>query len=361
MPVMTHYLDRGGGHLDDAEERDKLLFWYVQSAMWGRFSGSTESFLDKDLQALEQIEGGLDRLIEELRLWRGSLRVLPDHFGGWSRGARFYPILYLLTRMGEALDWGTGMPLKNSMLGKMSALELHHIFPKAQLYKHGYKRPQVNAVANFCFLTKDTNLQISDTPAEDYFPEIEESHPGALASQWIPMDPELWRLENYVEFLEARKRLLAESTNAFLEELLHGSIGEEEGGESAATSLADFAVAAERLPAYGGGVESDEEEAELLAVNDWVVEQGLPEGDYLHEVTDEGTGEPLAIFDLAWPNGLQAELSGPVAVLIDEGPELLAMANDHGFQYFTSVDAFRRYVERDVLALDDGQRGVSIV
>jgi len=44
-------------------------------------------------------------------------------------------------------------------------------------------------LANFCFLTKDTNLNISDRLPRDYFPEIERNHPGALASQWIPTDP----------------------------------------------------------------------------------------------------------------------------------------------------------------------------
>ena len=130
--------------------------------MWGRFSGSTESFIDQDLAALEGDDGGLDKLLEQLRLWHGGLRAEPDHFTGWSLGARFYPVLYLLTRMGEAKDWGTGLPLKASLLGKMSRLEVHHIFPKAKLYKHKreYRRPEVNALANFCFQTKDTNLAL---------------------------------------------------------------------------------------------------------------------------------------------------------------------------------------------------------
>ena len=131
-------------------------------------------------------------------------------------------MLYLLTRMGEARDWGTGLPLKASLLGKMSRLEVHHIFPKAQLYKRKYKRPEVNALANFCFLTKDTNLDISDRLPEEYFPEVEEAHPGALASQWIPTDPALWKIENYRDFLEARKALLAAEANRRMEELLHG-------------------------------------------------------------------------------------------------------------------------------------------
>ena len=88
-------------------ERDKLLFWFVQAGMWGRFSGSTESFIDQDLAALEGPDGGLDKLLEQLRLWHGGLRVEPGNFTGWSLGARFYPVLYLLTRMGEARDWGT--------------------------------------------------------------------------------------------------------------------------------------------------------------------------------------------------------------------------------------------------------------
>src|SRR5687768_8696463 len=129
VPVMVRYLDKRAAPLD-AKERDKLLFWFLQSGMWGRFSGSTESFIDKDLEALEGPDGGLDKLLEQLRLWQGGLRVEPGHFTGWSLGARFYPVLYFLTRMGGAVDWGTGLPLKAGLLGKMSKLEVHHIFPK---------------------------------------------------------------------------------------------------------------------------------------------------------------------------------------------------------------------------------------
>ena len=139
IPVMVRYLDQRNGSLD-AREQDKLLFWFAQAGMWGRFSSSTESYVDQDLAALEGEDGGLDKLLDQLRLWHGVLRTEPAHFSGWSLGARFYPVLYLLTRMGEAKDWGTGLSLKSSLLGKMSKLEMHHIFPKAQLYKLKHKR-----------------------------------------------------------------------------------------------------------------------------------------------------------------------------------------------------------------------------
>jgi hypothetical protein len=46
----------------------------------------------------------MDALLEQLRLWHEDLRVEPGHFTGWSLGARFYSVLYMLTRLGEASD-----------------------------------------------------------------------------------------------------------------------------------------------------------------------------------------------------------------------------------------------------------------
>jgi hypothetical protein len=341
VPVIVRFLDQRRekklGALDE-KQRDKLLFWYAQAAMWGRFSSSTESFIDQDLAALEGPDGGLDKLLDQLRLWHGGLRAEPGHFTGWSLGARFYPVLYLLTRMGSARDWGTGLPLKASLLGKMSRLEVHHIFPKAQLYKRKYKKPEVNALANFCFLTKDTNLDISDELPEVYFPLVEAAHPGALASQWIPSDPALWKVDRFRDFLEARKILLAAELNQRMEELLHGD--------------ARWLTAAAPMPAATtpvGGIAGREEEEDLLALNDWIAGKGLPRGMLGFDLSDPVSGEQRAMFDLAWPNGIQQELSTPVAVLLNEDASTLTVANAAGYRYFTDCGAFKRYVEDEVL------------
>lgn len=345
FPVMVHYVDRRGGRMESAEERDKLLYWYVQSAMWGRFSGSTESVINRDLATLETIEGGLDRLIEELRLSHGSLRVSGGHFSGWSRGARFYPILYMLTRIGEAKDWGTGLPLKSSLLGKMNRLEVHHIFPKSLLYKQKYRRNEVNALANYCFLTKETNLKVGARSPEQYFPEIEERHLGALASQWIPMDEQLWKVENFRDFLKARQQLLAEAANAFLDELIGGSTGEVNNKAPSEPAIELYQAEPIDIP---GTVENEAEEEALLSTNQWIVEKGLPEGEYLYELSDPESGRPVAILDLAWPQGLQEGYSQPVALLLNEGAETLAAANAHGFRYFVTVGAFKQYVVNEM-------------
>ncbi len=345
IPIMARYLDQRKSQLS-ANEIDKLLFWYVQAGMWGRFSGSTETMIDQDLAAIEEVEGGIDRLLEQMRLWHGSLQVKQEHFYGWSIGARFYPLLYMLTRMGESKDWGSGLPLKASMLGKMNKLEVHHIFPKSKLYDSGFKRPQVNALANFCFQTKSTNLAISDRLPEDYFPEIEAEHPGALASQWIPMDRELWRVDNYQGFLIARQKLLAEEANRRLESLLHGDTR-----WFPSPSLPSVSTASAEKPAVPiGGIASDTEEQELESLNKWVGEQDLPMGIIAYDLSDEETGEQQAVFDLAWPDGLQPELSEPVAVLLDEGTEVIVLANERGFRCFTTPESFQHYVERELLS-----------
>lgn len=43
-----------------------------------------------------------------------------------------------------------------------------------------------------------------------------------------------------------------------------------------------------------------------------------------------------------------------MAVLLDEGDELLRFANDAGYRFFTSVPAFRHYVQTEILG--GGQR-----
>ena len=283
VPVMVRFLDQSKGQLDE-KQRDKLLFWFAQAGMWGRYSGNTESTIDEDLAALES--GGIDGLLTKLRFWRGGLRIEPEHFTGWSLGARFYPVLYMLTRMGGARDWGTGIELKANLLGKMSKLEVHHIFPKAQLYKLDHTRAEVNALANFCFQTKQTNLEISDRLPEEYFAEFEQRHPGALASQWIPMDKELWKMKHYRDFLEARKELLAAEANQRMEELLHGETHWLEG---------TAAKKALTIP-LPGGIATEAEEARLTELNDWVASLGLPRGEMNYDFADPASGEQQAVF-----------------------------------------------------------------
>jgi hypothetical protein len=50
--------------------------------------------------------------------------------------------------------------------------------------------------------------------------------------------------------------------------------------------------------------------------------------------------------------GVQEELSQPVAVLLNEDSDTLAIASAAGFRCFTDTKSFKRYVRREVLAAD---------
>jgi hypothetical protein len=344
FPLLTRYLAQRNGLFEDYRERDRLLYWYVHTMLWGRYAGSTETVLNQDLRLIEEKDGALDRLIQQLRRDRGDLRIQPDDFTGWSRGARFYPLLYMLTRVWKARDWETDVELASHLLGKTSSLQVHHIFPKARLYKHGYDRTMVNSLANFTFLTQETNLRVSDRDPAVYLEEFVTRNPGAVESHWIPMDRELWKAENYPAFLDARRELLAAAANEFLESLLGGAATQEVAPPEG-TSIVDRVVTT-----TPGGVEGDDEMQVLVEVNDWVVAQGLPDGELEYELVDEETGQPLAVLDLAWPNGLQEGLSRPVVLLIGEAQATEEAANRAGYDFFTDVEAFKAYVREEVLA-----------
>jgi hypothetical protein len=331
FPVMTRYLHHHKGKMPSATERDKLLYWYVHAGMWGRFAGSTETVLNQDLSAVDG--GGLDALIENIRQMRGGdLTVRPADFSGYSLGARFYPVLYLLTRSLGAQDFGSGVPLSAHMLGHLTGLQVHHIFPKAKLYAAGYRQGDVNAVANFCFLTQNTNLAISAADPADYLAEMEAKNPGALASQWVPTDSSLWRVDRYMDFLEARRALLAAAANSFLNSLLFGT-----AAQSAAADVG----------ASGSVVVSPDTDPQTAAVDQligWIAEQGYAKPDTGVEVTDPVTGTVLAIAEAFWPNGLQEGMGSPVVLELEpeEADEdgLAAL----GYHVFTSVQGLRDYI-----------------
>ncbi len=326
----------------DHATRDRLLFWYLHASMWGRYAGSTETVLQQDLTAVGDAQGDvIERLLANLRQQRGDLTVHPGDFHAWSRGARFFPILYMLTRVYGARDWGTGDALNRHALGRHTDLEIHHIFPKAKLYAHGYPRSEVNALANFTFLSLETNRSISDRDPAQYLPELEAKQPGAVGSHWMPMDPELWSYERYNDFLERRRVLLAAAANEFLGSLNRGQLADEEVPEVGSALSADGVAS----------LLASDAEFELLGdVEQWMAERGFDAGqrDYELSLAD---GSPEAVLDLAWPRGLQPGLSEPVALLIDEPATVFEAAVRHGFRPFTDAETLKGYArDLEVLA-----------
>jgi len=76
-----------------------------------------------------------------------------------------------------------------NILDKKNRPEVYYIVTRAWVCVREAHRDVVNAPANFCFLTKDTNLEISDRLPKG-FPELVTLRPGAPASggsRWAPV------------------------------------------------------------------------------------------------------------------------------------------------------------------------------
>lgn len=344
IPLLVAFYNKYDKDLTN-EHRDKLLFWYAHSGMWGRYTGSAGD-LDKHLTIIKESETpaiALESLIGELHRWRGGLVVEAQHFEGSTRRNRFYSVLYMMTRMGQARDLYDGLPLKKNQLGKSAQLELHHIFPKKVLYDFGYNRRETNALANFCFLTQESNRIIWYSDPSEYLAEVANKNPGALESQWIPVDPELWKVEKYNEFLKARRELLAEAANKLLNGLRTGPHDDLDTKTIATPG---------KVPIRPVSIADDEEEALIHEINEWAQSKGLSAGIFGYELVDPITGEQLAMFDLAWPEGVQSELSEPVAILIDEDRDVLVTANRHGYRFFVNKEDFQSYINNEILPED---------
>ena len=146
IPVLVRHLELHPPGVMSLDEWNRLLYWFLQAGMRGRFSGTTETKIRQDLVSVDGTEEGIERLISDIGTKWGRRQVSASDFDAWSLGTRLYPVLYWLTRVGGARNFCDGTELKDGLLGKGAQMQVHHIFPKAVLYEAGHSKPQVNAL-----------------------------------------------------------------------------------------------------------------------------------------------------------------------------------------------------------------------
>jgi len=201
------------------------IHWLYAAQTWARYSSQTDQKLEYDFSLIERGENPWETLCNQIIDQRGRIEVKGNDLEGRWIQHPLYRMTYILVKSQAAVDWFNGVPLGLTQVGSY-AIHNHHIFPTSQLYIKGYDpdnlmhRSTVNEIANHAFLTAATNIELQNRLPEDYFPEVEEKYPGALAKQFIPMDPLLWKLEKFEEFLAARRELIALKLNEYLTSLI---------------------------------------------------------------------------------------------------------------------------------------------
>ncbi len=208
IPLML-YLEKNKGKVATAKELNNLKLWFFAASHFGRYSVSSESTLNEDFSALEK-PNTLEIWLDSIRKVRGDLkaRELEGRINTTNRFALYYAL-----RNNNALDWWTGNNLKNT-----ANIEFHHIFPKKILKDAGYPDNQINDIRNIAIVSKKANRKISAMQPEEYF-KSEIGDMERIHSQFVPKDKELWKVENYLQFLKKREENILELLNKVISEL----------------------------------------------------------------------------------------------------------------------------------------------
>jgi len=186
-----------------------LVAWLALAALLHRYSRSSDTALDQDLKACRETDP-IGALLKNLRQIRSALVAEPSDFSGALADRSGLLALYIACMHRGILDFYTG-----SKVVLQNAVDRHHILPRAQF--PDLSRATADNIANIAFILGDVNKSINQTGPEVYLKRID---PRVIKSQCIPPDDGLWAINRAEDFWTARRKLLAESINAFLQDSL---------------------------------------------------------------------------------------------------------------------------------------------
>lgn len=219
VPIIVYAFQKGKKPLSHHEIKIAVK-WFYYSQIRFRYISQLPQKLDKDLRIISTDQNPFDKLITLIEAER-KLEIDKDEFIGAGVSHPLWGLMKWYFKSQNAVCLSTGISIRKNM-GKKYELEYDHIFPYSVLAEQGYdmnnriKYALAQEITNRAVLTTIGNRSKYIKSAEAYLTEVRENFPGSLATQCIPEDSELWKLENYEKFLEARRKLLAKKLNEYL-------------------------------------------------------------------------------------------------------------------------------------------------
>lgn len=205
--------------------------WLVYSILTGRYSGSPESTFDFDIKQISQ-KPFADYLKEkedgELSdaFWNASLPQSLDT----SVASSPYFHVFLASQV-KAND--KGFLSKDVLVSDLISLrgDIHHLFPKDYLSKHGLDRGKYNQIANYVYMQSEVNIKVGNKPPKDYFELIksqiqdenrqvsglstEQDLLDNLKMNCVPTEIMDMNIKDYQDFLTLRRKLMAQKIKAY--------------------------------------------------------------------------------------------------------------------------------------------------
>ena len=210
--------------------------WYVMSVLTGRYSGSSESIMDRDIRSIS--EQGFIAFYNEIvasqlsdTFWEVGL---PQNLITTStRSAAWMVYVASQVRSADNTLFTSGFKVAD-VIGNVG--DIHHIFPKAYLRREiNASQRLYNQVANYTYLEKRINIAIGDRKPGDYFSEARDSIVSgnsyfgdissveslelSLRANCIPEGIFSMGVEDYEDFLVVRRKLMAQKIRAYFESL----------------------------------------------------------------------------------------------------------------------------------------------
>lgn len=199
--------------------------WFVMSILTGRYTGTPETAFDEDIRNITN-RGASEYLntIEQADLSDTFWDVgLPQQMETSSQQSPYFNVF--LASQARSNDKG----FLSSDITVQSLLEgqsnIHHIFPKNYLQVNNFAQREYNQIANLVMMQQEINIAIGNKPPATYFLTLHNGcevgkstygridNSGDLKTNYdehcIPLGMETVTFENYPEFLEKRRKLMA--------------------------------------------------------------------------------------------------------------------------------------------------------
>ena len=217
----------------DLYELKKLIAkWFFMCSITGRYTGSPETAMEMDLAKFRSVETAEDFVVELNTIIDSQLTsdfwevTLPMDLATSSFRSPSLFAYYASLNIHHALGLFSKLQVKelleSGLRANKSALERHHLFPKAWLMRNGItEQRDINQIANFALVEWSDNIAISDKEPKVYLPIYEQrfSEEELRKMRFWHALPENWQEMKYKDFLLERRRLIAEVVKSAYQKL----------------------------------------------------------------------------------------------------------------------------------------------
>lgn len=217
----------------DLYELKKLIAkWFFMCSITGRYTGSPETAMEMDLAKFRSVETAEDFVFELNTIIDSQLTsdfwevTLPMDLSTSSFRSPSLFAYYASLNIHHALGLFSKLQVKelleSGLRANKSALERHHLFPKAWLMRNGItEQRDINQIANFALVEWSDNIAISDKEPKVYLPYYQSRFDNDVWQKmyyWHAL-PENWEEMNYQDFLMERRKRIAKVVQKAFEKL----------------------------------------------------------------------------------------------------------------------------------------------